>query len=498
MQPKGGYSAGKWEDRFEWDAVKLRRFPLPEISSEALAQKIAILARNMSQYDPLSLLQEVSKDKDCDIESTLKRSGCERVLTVSRLVAFQEELDWRCYRFYGLTEPSEGLEWPEDRLNELPPLNLGERAFEIVMARQMQKGELETTWFERHKHAGSKPTTDLPDRWPKDYTDLVCRRIKAIEKKKSINLIERPEYKRRWNVEPWETRQTDALRRWLLARLEGYFFEGNRVCELKTGFDSASRGFAAAARPYLVSTNQLAELVQSDQMFLKAAEVYKGMVGFSIANFVRELVENESVPNLPINRYKDSGLRARMDWEATWELQRSEDAVEAKVRQQHVGRAEDQLKGLIAKAQQDQVGKVTVPPKYASADFQRSTFWKLRGKLDVPKERWISYPGAERDGDPSPLIAWAGWDHLQQAQALAEYYLDAKSNQGWPERKLKILLAGLLDLLPWLKHWHNEMDPDYGMGLGDYFEGFLDEECRALGLTIDEVNKARYSSAPDT
>jgi hypothetical protein len=133
-----------------------------------------------------------------------------------------------------------------------------------------------------------------------------------------------------------------------------------------------------------------------------------------------------------------------------------------------------------------------VPPKYAGKDFQKSTFWKLRGKLDVPKERWISYPGAERNGDPSPLIAWAGWDHLQQAQALAEYYLDAKSNQGWPEKKLKMLLAGLLDLLPWLKQWHNKMDPDYGMGLGDYFEGFLDEECRALGLTIDAVNEARY------
>jgi hypothetical protein len=190
-------------------------------------------------------------------------------------------------------------------------------------------------------------------------------------------------------------------------------------------------------------------------------------------------------------------LRKRADWETTWELQRKEDSVEAEIRQRHVGETEDRLKNLIKKAQQERGGNVPVPPKYAGKDFQKSTFWKLRGKLDVPKERWISYPGAERNGDPSPLIAWAGWDHLQQAQALAEYYLDAKSNQGWPERKLKILLAGLLDLLPWLKQWHNKLDPDYGMGLGDYFDGFLDEECRALGLTIDAVNQARYSAAPD-
>ena len=211
---------------------------------------------------------------------------------------------------------------------------------------------------------------------------------------------------------------------------------------------------------------------------------------------VRELVEQESVPYLPVHRYKESGLRARKDWEATWELQRKEDAIEADVRKQHAREPEEKLKVLIRKAQQEQIGDIPVPPKYSSKDFQKSSFWRLRGKLDVPKERWISYPGAERDGDPSPLIAWAGWDHLQQAQALAEYYLDAKTNQGWPATKLKTLLAGLFDLLPWLKQWHNEIDADYGMGLGDYFGGFLEEECRALDLTLDDVNAARFAVTP--
>jgi hypothetical protein len=241
----------------------------------------------------------------------------------------------------------------------------------------------------------------------------------------------------------------------------------------------------------------LAEAVQADTRLLEVAELYRGSTGFSIAKMVRDLIEAECVPNLPCYRYKDSGLRKRADWEATWKLQRQEDAVEADVRRQHLHEKEEQLKDLIYKAQRQQVGAVPVPSKYTSADFRKSIFWKLRGKLDVPKERWIYYPGAERDGDPSPLIGWAGWDHLQQAQALAEYYLDAKNNQGWPEKKLKMLLAGLLDLLAWLKQWHNEMDPDYGMGLGDYFEGFLDEECRALGLTIDTVNEARFCATQD-
>ena len=139
------------------------------------------------------------------------------------------------------------------------------------------------------------------------------------------------------------------------------------------------------------------------------------------------------------------------------------------------------------------MGDIPVPPKYTSADFKSSTFWRLRGKLDVPKERWISYPGAEREGDPSPAIAWAGWNHLQQAQALAEYYITAKDAGGWSSERLTLLLAGLADLLHRLKQWHNDLNPEYGMGLGHYFAGFPDEECRKTGTTVEGVEIRRFS-----
>jgi hypothetical protein len=154
--------------------------------------------------------------------------------------------------------------------------------------------------------------------------------------------------------------------------------------------------------------------------------------------------------------------------------------------------SEEELKRRIRQVQLERVGEIPVPPKYASADFRKTSYWGLRGKLDVPKERWVSYPGAERAGDESLVIAWAGWDHLQQAQALAEYYLDAKDNQGWPPERLKPLLAGLADLVPWLKQWHNDPDPNLGMGLGDYFAGFLAEQSRELGWTVEEVEKVRF------
>jgi hypothetical protein len=128
-----------------------------------------------------------------------------------------------------------------------------------------------------------------------------------------------------------------------------------------------------------------------------------------------------------------------------------------------------------------------VPPKYASADFQSSAYWRLRGKLDVPKERFILYPGCGQDGDPTPVLTWAGWNHLQQARALAEYYR-AMQSQGWTAARLLPLLAGLADLLPWLKQWHNDLDPEFSLRMGDYFASFVQEEARAMGKTPEYLS----------
>ena len=249
--------------------------------------------------------------------------------------------------------------------------------------------------------------------------------------------------------------------------------------------------FLAGQQPALVSTNQLAAVVETDADFLRVAEIYSGGPGFSVSKLVRELVEAESVPFLPFQRYKDTGLRKRQDWEHIWALQRKEDAIEAEVRGRNPAVSEEEIKELTKKRQREEVGDIPVPPKYASGDFKKSDWWKLRGKLDVPKERWIMYPGAAREGDPSPLIAWAGWDHLQQAKALAEYYVDASQNRGWEAEQLKPLLAGLAELLPWLKQWHNEFNSDVGMGFGDYLAGFLDDEARKQGTTVEALGRKR-------
>ena len=88
------------------------------------------------------------------------------------MISAQEELDWEVYGLYGLLgDDAEDL---IGRGMEKPTLKLGERAFEIALARQMAAGEIETEWFSRHR---STPITDRPTHWSREYRALVERRL---------------------------------------------------------------------------------------------------------------------------------------------------------------------------------------------------------------------------------------------------------------------------------------------------------------------------------
>jgi hypothetical protein len=142
-----------------------------------------------------------------------------------------------------------------------------------------------------------------------------------------------------------------------------------------------------------------------------------------------------------------------------------------------------------------EVGDIPVPPKYKMPDFQSQDFWRLRGGLDVPKERFVSFPHCSRDADPSLPVLWAGYDHLARARAIAAWYVERKDTDGWPAERLKPLLAGLLELVPWLRQWHNDIDPDTGLRMGDFFQGYVEEQSRELSVTLDDL-RAWAAPAP--
>jgi hypothetical protein len=459
-----------FEDFYQLNVTRLAFFPVADSKPLELSIRIDQKARQLDEMQLNTILRHWSKDDDLQtlVQTARRTTGSLR----GGLIALQEELDWQCYQLYGLL--SEDVRYLED---ELPELSLGQRAFEIVIARQIVAGELDTTWFERH---GSTPITEIPSHWPAAYRELVERRIRVIETNKEIALIEKPEYKRRWNTEPWAVQEQRALKNWLLDRLEGKAEGGRRKAENR---DVQPSAFSLSPLT-LFTTAQLADVASTDAEFLQVAALYRGRADFDVAALVAELVTAEAVPFLPILRYKPTGLRKREVWERTWELQREEDRKEEGGRR----KAEGGKETLQPSALSLQPFPIPVPPKYTSADFLKSDFWRLRGKLDVPKERWVSYPHCSTDSDPTLVVGWAGWDHLEQATALIAYY-DARKREGWDAARLAPLLAGLDQLLPWIHQWHPEIDPEFGETAGQSFQALLENDAHELGLTVEAIRK---------
>jgi hypothetical protein len=425
----GGIATESWEFRFEFDSTKLSQLPLPSGSPLELATAIQSAAGERSTLLPAAVTA-------CEVptRASLDAARARSEALLLRMIALQEELDWQVYHLYGLLD--ESLTLPID---QVPPVRLGERAFEIVMARAMEAGELETEWFARH---GSTPRTTIPELWSEPYRALVQRRLDTIARDHDIALIEQPEYKRRWNLPAWDELEREALRNWLLDRLE-------------------DARYWPTEPPALTSVARLADAVRLDSEFLQVAGIYRGRPDYDLPALVQGLVAKESVPFLPVLRYKEPGRRKRDDWEHTWNLQRREDRGETV--------------------------ENPVPPRYEKDDFLSADFWRLRGKLDVPKERFISYPYLERDADKSPVIAWAGYDLGQQALALASYCNEMRGMEAWTAERLLPILAGLQELQPWLDQWHAEIDPHRQQRLNESIRTFFESELTHLGITAEQV-----------
>ncbi|WFE24352.1 BREX-2 system adenine-specific DNA-methyltransferase PglX [Solwaraspora sp. WMMD937] len=419
--PKGGSGVGRgiqpegWMERYALNASNIERFPLPAEFPLKRARELDTLAQRLGELTPAAVA-----GSEVPTVERLALARAEYDLVRARMIALQEELDWEVYRLYGLMD--EDLTHPDP-----PGLSLGERAFEITMVQQ----KVETAWFVRHDSVPvDKPNPD----WPADYRDLVERRISATAGNRHLQLIERPECKRRWKTDGWAKMQADALRDWLLERLEAPELWGGT--------------------PEPLSVAQLADRVAGDADFQQVLALLPEYEGMSLVVALDKLVATEHVPFLPKQRYKPSGLRKRVLWEQTWEKQRREDAGETV--------------------------EIDVPPKYTSADFVRPSYAKARGKLDVPKERFISYPEMGRDTDSSLLLGWAGWDHLAQAQALATVYVNRRSQEAWEAHRLLPLLAGLLELEPWLHQWYAAERPGYPGSPAQFYTDFIDTELSTL------------------
>jgi hypothetical protein len=469
---------------YAFSGTQLGKLPIPEAWKDGpLRERLLDLTRCMDQL--ASRLPALTPERaiasspgnSAVIRATWQRLQDERRKVRSQMVLLQEEIDFTVYAMWNLADRnlmSDRLDWPE------VTLDAGDRPFDIL----------------RGKNEDDFPVPNgIPASWPSDLQNLWQRRMDAISNSAELRLIEDPHYKRRWRGRQGlfnHTENQDELQsacvKWLTDRLESYFDFDGRMAVVGQGAEVGGPGESTNSDPALAaiqlySLATLADVAGKDRDFMQVAELYRDDPAFNVLALVEGLVTAEAVPLLPILRYKDSGLRKHEEWEKTWELQRREDAVRDELeevrRQLTLANNQEDRCHLETKIK-ELTTSIPVPPKYVSADFISGNHWRLRGKLDVPKERWISFPGAEAE-DGSLMICWAGYDHLQQAQAISAWYVEIRDQQGGHnDKRLIPLLACLLELLPWIKQWHNSSDNEFNMAMGDFFEGFIKEESRQL------------------
>ncbi|WP_219813883.1 BREX-2 system adenine-specific DNA-methyltransferase PglX [Rathayibacter sp. AY1D1] len=435
--PKGGdpvgvdgarVSAESWSDRYEFTGTKLEEFPLPADRMRDLSRALDEVARARAELSPRHVLATSGP-------SSLPEARAEWLRLNRTLVALQEELDWRIYVAYGLADRELATEVPN--LLEIGP---NERSFEVRLARELAAGAVQTSWFTRHER---EPLSTLRSNLPAWYRELVERRVDAIETNPFLKLLEQPEYKRRWAGADWEDLLAEAAQDALLSHLE-----------------RADLWHDASGRPLVRSAAQVADELRRDDQFRELLVIHAGSQDFDLTVEVGKLLALEAVPALAALRYKATGLEKFHEWERVWELQRAEDRGE--------------------------LVEVPVPPKYKPVDFLKINYWSARGKLDVPKERFLSFPGSTLPDDSTALFGWAGWDHAERGQAIARL-TNELSRAGAPYEQVIPLVGALIELEPWLKQWHDELDARSGVSPAVAISGLITTLLERLGLGRDDI-----------
>jgi hypothetical protein len=370
-----GMKSALWEQFFEFDATKAKLFPVLTDSAKVApyAAKLDALARTRVARSVRSVLDGDHWKDTGVLRTALDERRSSDAADLARMVALQEELDWLCYGLYGLDKASDVV--APERVEPCPPTwlpwNLGfaERDAEnrAALARGEEPDEQPTAWFTRH---GWDALVALPDKASTALRKRIEARRARTTSTPALALIESANFKRRWYKPDYVAQEQEALTLWLADRVED----------------------AARARSGAFTVEQLVASVQDDARVLAVCDLLTGRRDFSLSQLVVETLNGDGVPSHRVHLYKPSGLVKRAVWERTWEDQRREDAGE----------------------------KVTseVPPTYGNGDFLKPELWQLRGKLDVPKERFIAFTEVPGRSGVETLYGWAGWTPAQRLKAI--------------------------------------------------------------------------------
>lgn len=417
----GGISNEDWERRFEFDATKLLKAPIVDSDHDArveLARALDSTASERAACLPRAILT-AGKWAPAALDATLTAARERYRALTHRMVALQEELDWLTYGSYQLIDPGPATVGPTD----IEPLAPGHRPFEILFAHADDDADDDekSAWWSRHGH---DRVTEIPPHYSETMRARIQARMDMIESDPKLQLIEQAAYKRRWQTPDLDAETESAAESYLLDRLEDLFAPGGPL-----------------ANPTPHRLEQVVDAWTRDPKTVAVARVWKGGdVDLTLA--AEQLLRAHGLPDNPRRIYTAEGLRTFAAWKKTWHLQD----------------LEDQGKPLVDPDTGKPLDTIEPPPKFERAHFQSAGAFSIRGKLNVPRERFIVFA----DLSP-PRYGWNGWRDTDRARAQVDAYGLA---EGDPQNPLPPPTAadprrcgptlGLWESLPDVRRWDDE------------------------------------------
>ena len=417
----GGITAEDWERFYEYDATKLQNAPITTVDSEArldLARALYLSAEQRAACLPETVLKRKTW-APTELETTLAVARERYRALTYRMVALQEELDWLTYGSYKLTDPAPATVGSDD----IEPLAPGHRPFEILFARADDDADEEekSAWWSRHGH---DRVTEIPPNYSEAMRARIQARMDLIESDPRLQLIEQAAYKRRWQTADFDAETKSAAESYLLDRLEDLFAPGGPL-----------------ANPSSYRLEQIVDAWARDPRTVAVARVWKsGDVDLTLA--AEQLLRDHGLPDNPRRIYTAEGLRTFAAWKKTWHLQDLEDRGQPLV-------DPDTAKPL---------DTIESPPKFERGHFLTADAFSIRGKLNVPRERFIIFA----DLSP-PRYGWNGWRDIDRARAQVDAYDLAEKD---PDNRLPLPTVadprrcgptlGLWESLPDVRRWDRE------------------------------------------
>ena len=426
-----------FEDFYQFNSTRVQQLPVPDSKPLSLSRRLDEIAQQLGELAAERILKRWAKGED--LQALLAAAEAEAGRCRGRMIALQEELDWECYRHYGLL--ADDLCSPG---GDVPEVRLGERAFEIVLARQVAAGQAANGVVRPPRlDAHHRTSGTLARRLPGDGGAAAPHhrgqqrnrphRAAGVQAPLEHRAVGRPA-------------SSGQLKLWLFDRLE--------TPKYRKGTPD---------RPELTTTARMADRERAPTP--SSSPPLHGLPGPA--------------------RLRRGGPRGRTgDGRGRC---RSCRCCATSPRGCASGPCGSGRGSCSASRTPGRTWALLMCRRSTPRpDFLKTDYWRLRGKLDVPKERWVSYPHCHTDGDTSLVVGWAGYNHLEQATALVGYY-DARKREGWDAKRLEPLLAGLDQLLPWVSQWHPEVDAEFGESAGESFRAMLGGDAHELGLTLDTV-----------